>query len=165
MKGQEQRMAVVAELAKEMLPKVNVADELKSLGLEKASRKVAAAVRMRMAYDNYEYVPQEKINAFNEKLQKETMQTTKYERVYKQLVFIRLEDYDEVPPPTALKALKAAKESDIFDRFEVAKIADQRERVDPDPILFGRVDGCDDRFFIAQWDDDVSIEEILAKVQ
>jgi hypothetical protein len=30
-----------------------------------------------------------------------------------------------------------------------------------DPIIFGKIDGCTDRFFIAQWDDDVKIEDIV----
>jgi len=31
----------------------------------------------------------------------------------------------------------------------------------PDPILLGRITGCENRYFIAQWDDDVKIEDIL----
>ena len=30
-----------------------------------------------------------------------------------------------------------------------------------DPIIFGKITGCTDLFFITQWYDDVSIEEIL----
>jgi hypothetical protein len=48
---------------------------------------------------------------------------------------------------------------DCFDSFEIAKIQWKREI--KDPILFGRIDGCPDRFYVSQWDDDVRIEDIL----
>ena len=47
----------------------------------------------------------------------------------------------------------------VFDTFEVAKI--ESTRVYRDPIVFGRISGCDDRFYIAQYDDDVKIEDLL----
>jgi hypothetical protein len=55
--------------------------------------------------------------------------------------------------------LKKAKDMGCFDYFEVAKV--ETVEVRPDPIIFGGIEGCDDKFFITQWDDDVSIEEIL----
>ena len=42
---------------------------------------------------------------------------------------------------------------------EIAKIQDIVQT--KDPIVFGCINKCADRFFIAQWDDDVSIEQIL----
>lgn len=46
-----------------------------------------------------------------------------------------------------------------FDRFEIAKIHWKEEL--KGPILFGIIDICTDKFFIAQWDDDLRIEDIL----
>lgn len=102
------------------------------------------------AYRNYKYVTQEKVDAFNGQLRNESSGST-----YKHLSFIGIEDYDRVPPDSVLEALEYAKKD--FDKFEIAYI----ETVKKDPILFGRIEGCSDRFFIAEWDDDVSLEDIL----
>lgn len=77
------------------------------------------------------------------------------------LIFMKLADYPEVPPPDCLLDLKKAKDMQCFDEFEVAKVETIESR--PDPIIFGLINGCQDKFFITQWDDDVSIEEILKK--
>ena len=53
--------------------------------------------------------------------------------------------------------LEEAKKLDCFDEFEIAYIAEVK-----DPILFGIVKGCSTKFYVAQWDDDVRIEDILA---
>jgi hypothetical protein len=47
----------------------------------------------------------------------------------------------------------------VFDTYEIAHIQSIVER--KDPILFGCITGCADKFFIAQWDDDVKIEDII----
>jgi hypothetical protein len=78
---------------------------------------------------------------------------------YDRLVGYPIEEYSEVPPMDCLMDLKTAKDRNCFDTFEVAKVESVVER--PDPIIFGRIEGCPDRFFITQWDDDVSIEQIL----
>ena len=65
----------------------------------------------------------------------------------------------EFPPDTVLDALEKAKEDNCFDTFEVAKISWIEEI--KDPILFGIIEGCSDKFFISQWDDDVKIEDLL----
>lgn len=56
-------------------------------------------------------------------------------------------------------ALESAHADKCFDKFEVMTVEWHKEV--PDPILFGVVNGCADRFFIAQWDTDVKIEDIL----
>jgi hypothetical protein len=55
--------------------------------------------------------------------------------------------------------LRKAKGLECFDRFEVAKV--ETIEVRPDPIIFGLINDCVDKFFITQWDDDVKIEDIL----
>ena len=75
------------------------------------------------------------------------------------LSFVNLKEYPEVPPMDCLMDLKKAKDMECFDSFEVAKV----ETVDvrPDPIIFGLINGCEDKFYITQWEHDVRIEDIL----
>ena len=135
---------------------------LKELGFEAASAKVEEKSKlmkkMHTAYNNYEFVTPESIDKFNERLKKETLREGKQAYHYKALTFTPIKEYTEVPPQEALERLKEAKERKCFDSFEVAKISDVKEV--KDPILFGRIKGCGDRFFIAQWDDDVTLEMI-----
>lgn len=133
-------------------------EQLESLGFNRAALKLKEAAqkkrKMAIAYEHFRYVRVEKIRAFNEKLKKDTLGRN---GDYKELSFTDVANYEEVPPDDVLLAFSAAKEHTCFDSFEIAHIVQVK-----DPILFGRVHGCSDRFFIAQWDDDVKIEDILA---
>lgn len=82
------------------------------------------------------------------------------ERKYDKLRFTALAEYDKVPPEACLAQLEVAVQRNCFDSFEVADIETIVER--PDPIIFGRIKGSEDRFFITQWDNDVDINDILA---
>lgn len=132
-----------------------VVDQLERLGFKIAATKVKEASvkkrKMAIAYEHYRFVRQEKIDAFNAKLRK---QGSSYD--YKTLAFTPVESYPEVPPADVLQKMETAVERKCFDQFEVAHIINVK-----DPILFGRIKGCPDRFFIGQWDDDVKIEDIL----
>lgn len=127
-------------------------ERLKRLGLDSASDKLVKAKELQrklaIAYEHYRFVRQEKIDAFNVKLSKDG----------KMLGFTSLKDYGQVPPDAVLEALEHAQSRECFDSFEVAHIVKV-----PDPILFGRINNCPDRFFISQWDDDVKIEDILTE--
>ncbi len=126
-----------------------VAQELKFMGERK--RKLA------VAYENYRYVRQERIDAFNAKLKKETLTGKEpYSGAWKALEFTTIESYPKVPPDEILALLETAQERKCFDAFEIASIREVK-----DPILFGRIQNCPDRFFIGQWDTDVKIEDIL----
>lgn len=131
-------------------------DRLEKLGLGKASSNIKLLAvkqrKMAIAYEHYRYVRQEKINAFNAKLRGKATQFQEY----KTLSFTAACDYPEVPPTHVLDNLQAAIDRQCFDSFEVAHIVNV-----PDPIMFGRIAECPDRFFIDQWDDDVKIEDIL----
>ncbi len=72
------------------------------------------------------------------------------------LRFTPVSEYEKTPPDSVLASMEAAVEKKCFDSFEVAHI----ERV-KDPIIFGKIKGCADSFYIDQWDNDVTIEEIL----
>jgi len=132
-------------------------ERLTKLGFKTAAKKAVQlkdkARKLAIAYEHYRFVRQEKIDAFNQKMLRNTMNDPEG---YKKLAFTSIEDYHGVPPNEVLDALETAQGRKCFDTFEVAYI----KRV-KDPILFGRVSGCPDRFYIAQWDDDVKITDLL----
>lgn len=132
---------------------------LNKLGLKGVANKIGKIKQMKTAYGTYLYIDQEKITGFNKRLREDTLWEDKNARNFKQLVFIRLEVYEEIPPAHVLDALEKATELGCFDYFEIAKIQWIKEI--KDPIVFGRIEGCPDRFFISQWDDDVKIDDLL----
>lgn len=62
---------------------------------------------------------------------------------------------DRILPDDVLEKLEEAKERELFDSFAVL----WAEKV-KDPIVLGCVDGCEDYFFIAEWSDDITFEQI-----
>lgn len=80
-------------------------------------------------------------------------------QTYDTLRFTALKDYDKVPPEACLAQLEVAVKRECFDEFEVADVETVMER--PDPIIFGRIKGSSDRFFVTQWDNDIDINDIL----
>ena len=75
----------------------------------------------------------------------------------KQLVIDDLEEYDKPLPKHAKVKLAAAKKHTIFDSFCVFWIDDVR-----DPILFGQItEEPDIYYFIDEWDDDISVVDLL----
>lgn len=139
---------------------VKIEERLEKLGLKAASKRVTKLRerkrKLAIAYEHYRFVRQEKIEAFNAKLRKQTMNK---DYSYKTLTFTTLEQYEQTPPESVLDALETAQERNCFDSFEVAHIVTKVPT--PDPILFGRIKACPDRFFIGQWDNDVAIEDLL----
>lgn len=132
-------------------------DRLQSLGfnkvIEKDSKTRELTRRLAIAYEHFRYVTPEKIDKFNQKLRKETKQK---DGSHKYLAFEKISDTDLVPPDEVLTKLEQAKQLDCFDWFEIAYIA----KVE-DPIVFGVIEGCFTKFYVAQWDNDVRIEDIL----
>jgi len=144
------------------------AHKLRELGLETAAnevnRQVQLASKLTVAYEHFRFVTPDNIAKFQEKLKNESIKETGKNQwgiisEYKTLKFTSLKDYPSVPPIESLNALEDAIQRGCFDTYEIASI--EWVKKVPDPILFGRINGCDDRFFIAQWDDDVKIEDIL----
>ena len=68
----------------------------------------------------------------------------------------RLSSYATLPPEHVLGILKEHQSRKVFDYFTIASVNAVR-----DPLLLGRVDGTEDRFYIAQWGDDVALEDVL----
>ncbi len=131
---------------------------LEKLGFKKALSKIGKGrkvfPKLKVAYAMYGFVTRAQVDKFQE-----VLGLQKAPKGYKkQLSFCRIENYDrDVPPQEVLEKIEAAKNVGCFDYFEIAFV----EEVKKDPIVFGRIESCQDRFFVAQWDDDVSIEQII----
>jgi hypothetical protein len=139
---------------------VKIEERLEKAGFKMASKRITELRerkrKLALAYEHFRFVREEKIRAFNEKLRKKTQDGYKFQT----LTFTPIGDYQETPPDHVLDALESAMEKKCFDDFEIAHIVTVEKL--PDPILFGRIKSCPDRFYIAQWDNDVKIEDILA---
>lgn len=140
---------------------VEVLSKLEKLGFTRAASELKLlAVKKRklaIAYEHYRFVRPEKIEAFNAKLKAETKTGKEpFSAEWKTLEFTPVYNYESVPPDDAMAALETAQDYKCFDAYEIASIKKVK-----DPILFGRINDCPDRFFIAQWDNDVKIEDIL----
>lgn len=121
--------------------------------------------KLRIAFEHFRVVKPEHISRFNEELRKRTEVVTGSNiwgdiRQYDALLFTPIVEYGTVPPQRVIGDLINAQDLGCFDRFEVCTI--QSVRVIPDPIVFGIIEGCDNKYFITQWDNDVSIEDILS---
>ena len=140
---------------------VQIEERLNKLGLTAASKRVIylreRKRKLAIAYEHYRFVRQEKIDAFNKKLHEKTLDKKNY--TYQVLTFTELGNYEAAPPEPVLVDLETAIGRTCFDSFEVAHIVTQQKL--PDPILFGRIKACPDRFYIAQWDNDVKIDDLL----
>lgn len=131
--------------------------KLEALGFTNAANKIRElnerSRKMAIAYEHFRFVCPEKIAAFQTKLHSKTVNDPEG---YKTLRFTPAAEYEKTPPDSVLVSMESAVEKNCFDSFEVAHI----ERI-KDPILFGKIKGCADAFYIDQWDTDVTIEEIL----
>jgi hypothetical protein len=127
------------------------AEWLKELGMDKMAEKVlrkkSGRDKLLKAVEKYRYATGEDLDDFNKEMKDHG----------KELVLVAIKDYDKLPPDDVLQSLQVAKDDDIFDSFEIAYI-----RKVKDPILFGAIDDFKNlHFFIAQWGDDVKIEDII----
>lgn len=141
---------------------VTTAERLAALGFKGLSEKLRMAKerkrKLALAYELYRFVRQEHVDAFNAKLREKTKKKTPEFGgwSYQKLSFTPIAAYEKAPPENVLISLETAQNHNIFDAFEVAHIVDVK-----DPILFGRIDACPDRFFVDQWDNDVCIKDLL----
>lgn len=122
--------------------------------------------RLARAFEHYRYVTQEKIDTFMRQLRLSTEKEEGRPGIdlfvsFDTLALVSAEEYHGVPPKDVSLEVTRARETGIFDTMEVAYIETEREN--HDPIIFGRVNGCSHRFYIAQWGDDVSINDILGE--
>lgn len=135
-------------------------ERLNALGFKAAASKIeklaAQKRKLMIAYEHYRFVRQEKIDEFNAELQHKTQVGSRMTGNYQTLAFTPIANYQECPPAEVLASLTEALERKCFDSFEVAHIV----KVE-DPILFGRINDCSDRFYVDAWDNDVKIEDLL----
>lgn len=134
---------------------VGAADGLKS-GKELARK-------LKVAFEHYQVIKPEQLAAFQEKLKKNSFKRDGYIETFQYLAFTPLANYGKIPPQEILLKVKEAKERACFDSFEVATI--ETNRADktpvPDPIIFGCIAGSGMKFPVAQWDEDIKIEDII----
>lgn len=139
--------------------------ELAELGFTQAAAKLKQdrelARKLRIAFEHFRVVTPENIARFQEELKTKSLKNhyRDYSYSYDQLVFTPICSYGKVPPADVLQKVREAKALGCFDDFEVATV--QSVKVIPDPLIFGRISGSANRYFVAQWDDDVKIEDIL----
>jgi len=69
---------------------------------------------------------------------------------------VPLSTYDKVPPDHIVDKIREHRSRELFDYMTVASVKNV-----PDPIIFGRFYGSEERFFIAQYDTDVSIDDLI----
>lgn len=127
-----------------------MATELKTLEIRKH--------KLMIAHEHYRFVTQDKIDAFNRKLAKESGKNMNdpFNMEYKTLAFSTVGNYDKIPPADVLAEMQVAQDRKCFDDFEVAYIKQVK-----DPLLFGRIHGCPKRFYIAAWDDDIKLSDLI----
>lgn len=134
--------------------------------------------KLRIAFEHFRVVTPEQAGRFADELKKKTHRSktispaTRYNgrtvaESWMKPVYTTIDRYPLVPPIDVLEALQKAMELKCFDEFEVLTIGVETRHVvtqrpaPVDPVLFGRITGSDNRYYIAQWDDDVAIEDIL----
>lgn len=145
---------------------------------ENFEKQYQTARKVAIAKEHFRFVTEKNLDDFNAKLRAEsrrvkTVRMSSNREVetttYKALLIEDLKDYSGIPPKEVIEKVKQAKALKCFDKFEVASIVEKQhqrtiEKV-PDPIIFGRVHESDLRFYIAQWDNDVRIEDILEPME
>ena len=76
----------------------------------------------------------------------------------KRLIIDELATYEKPIPKMSAIAVREAKRANVFDSFQVFHIEEVK-----DPIIFGRIKEDDSRyFFIAEWDEDIKVEDLIA---
>lgn len=142
--------------------------ELRELGFTKAADQVQKdrdmARKLRIAFEHFRVVEPSHLERFQSDLKTKTTKSDGSNQwgtitTYDKLVFTPISDYKTVPPKEALDELRKARSHECFDSFEVATI--KSVRVVPDPIIFGVINGCQNKYYVCQWDNDVKIEDIL----
>lgn len=120
---------------------------------------------LHLAYQNHDFITSDDVREFRKKLKKATFSKKKDSQGYihqswETLQFTDVADYKAVPPMQILDKMQTAKDFKCFRVFQIAQIVKINRLVKPDPILFGRINGCTDLFIIAEWGNDVTVAAI-----
>lgn len=127
---------------------------LKELGFSKVADKVSEFAKIRSKENMAAVCGYTKISY--EDFKKASDELTQKTRYSLQLSLTSVSTYEGVPPRYVLDEMKKAKQTDIFDSFSIIAV----QKV-PDPILVGQINGSKDMFFIAEWGDDISLQELV----
>lgn len=144
--------------------------EIEALGFTTIAKELTAEQEFNRktaeAYLQFKIVRQEHIENFNKELKKKTLRElgTAGRDLYHEYETLKLQDirqYPSLPPAEVLGKLKEAQKLNIFDYYEIMKIESVQEY--KDPILFGCINGCPDKFFIAEWDQDIKLADLIGE--
>ena len=75
------------------------------------------------------------------------------------LLEIPIENYSKLIPENCVDSIVKAKDTNFFDRFTVA--SPHCNTTKKDPVVFGRINGNPNRFYICQWDNDITLDDLL----
>ena len=141
------------------------ATKLKSLGFKKLSSKMEEVARRAtkinmIALSGYLKIPAEKIKAAKEMIEGRSNMTRQLRLLETTIEKYVGQNHDEnnftLPPGDVLEKLAVAKKSELFDEFTILHV-----KAIPDPILLGKIKGEKDRFFIAEWGNDITLTELM----
>lgn len=147
----------------ETIVKIASVEQLEKRGFTKAAKDLKDLLdrkrKLMLAYEYYKFITPSNVARFNLQLRAKTgtNMDDAWAMQYKMLDFVGIGNYEKVPPESVLQNLEIAQDRKCFDSFEVAYIKDVK-----DPLLFGRIARCPNRFFIDQWDDDVTIDQLIS---
>lgn len=71
-------------------------------------------------------------------------------------VEVPVSQYKGIPPEPVLAKLAEEKVKGIFQEYHIASVENIH-----DPLLLGIVKGCADKFYLAQWGEDVSLDDVI----
>lgn len=69
---------------------------------------------------------------------------------------LKIEDYKTIPPKEILERLKEEQNKNVFDYFTIASVEGIK-----DPVLLGKINNYNGRFFISQWGTDVTLDDLV----
>lgn len=67
-----------------------------------------------------------------------------------------IQEYMKLPPDHVVKKLMETMKLKLFDWFSIASVNEVH-----DPLLLGRINGHNGRFFLDQWGDDVCLDDVI----
>jgi hypothetical protein len=79
---------------------------------------------------------------------------------YLNWVELEIKDYKNVPPKYVLDKYEKELEKGKFDYYTIATLTYERKTV-KDPLLLGRMHNSSIRYIIAQWDDDIIVDDLI----
>jgi len=69
-------------------------------------------------------------------------------------------EYDAIPPVFVRERLAEVTSASLFDELTIASVQVEKVVV-PDPLLIGRVNGWDSVAILAQWGDDIHVDDLI----